>query len=192
MYCWKRVLTAHERAVLEEVTAARASALSEHGSPEQQAQAEAPLVAALRHLLAVVENYPELKASSHFLKLQDELSNTEDRIQAARRFYNANVRDSVVVRVSAIVDPPGTVVLSPDTGPLHMAVALDTPVIGLMGYNNPKRIGPYRKFLDLMVDAYGDPGEDYPISPAHREDRMPRIQVSDVIDRVRLWRERYR
>lgn len=83
-------------------------------------------------------------------------------------------------------------VISPDTGPLHMAVALDTPVIGLMGYNNPKRIGPYRQFLDLMVDAYGDPGEDYPISPAHREDRMPRIQVSDVVDRVRLWRERYR
>ena len=84
---------AHERSVLEEVTAARASAQSEQGSPEQQAQAEAPLVAALRHLFAVIENYPELKASSHFLKLQDELSNTEDRIQAARRFYNANVRD---------------------------------------------------------------------------------------------------
>ena len=84
---------AHERAVLEEVTRARATAQAEHGSPGEQAQAEGPLVAALRHLFAVVENYPELKASAHFLKLQEELANTEDRIQAARRFYNANVRD---------------------------------------------------------------------------------------------------
>jgi len=84
---------AHERAVLEEVTKARSRAVAEHGSPEEQAAAEGPLVAALRHLFAVVENYPELKASSHFRQLQDELVNTEDRIQAARRFYNANVRD---------------------------------------------------------------------------------------------------
>lgn len=83
-------------------------------------------------------------------------------------------------------------VISPDTGPLHMAVALDTPVIGLMGYNNPKRIGPYRKYQDLMLDAYGDPGEKYPISPEHREDRMRRIQVADVVDRVRVWEARYR
>ena len=84
---------AHEKAVLEEVTRARATAQAEHGSPGEQAEAEGPLVAALRHLFAVVENYPELKASAHFLKLQEELANTEDRIQAARRFYNANVRD---------------------------------------------------------------------------------------------------
>ena len=83
-------------------------------------------------------------------------------------------------------------VISPDTGPLHMAVALDRPVIGLMGYNNPKRIGPYRKYHDLMIDVYGDPGENYPISPEHREDRMQRIQVADVVDRVRLWATRYR
>ena len=54
-------------------------------------------------------------------------------------------------------------VLSPDTGPLHMAVALERPVISLMGYTNPKRTGPYRRFHDLIVDAYGDPGENYPI-----------------------------
>jgi heptosyltransferase I len=82
-------------------------------------------------------------------------------------------------------------VISPDTGPLHMSVALDTPVIGLMAYNNPKRIGPYRKFRDLMLDAYGDLGEDYPISMEHRENRMQRIQVADVVDRVRLWQARY-
>ena len=84
---------AHERALFEEVTKARARAVAEHGSPEEQAAAEGPLVGALRHLFAVVENYPELKASAHFQQLQDELVNTEDRIQAARRFYNANVRD---------------------------------------------------------------------------------------------------
>ncbi|MGQ0712236.1 MAG: glycosyltransferase family 9 protein [Gemmatimonadaceae bacterium] len=82
-------------------------------------------------------------------------------------------------------------VISPDTGPLHMSVALETPVIGLMGYNNPKRIGPYRKYRDLMLDAYGDPGENYPISMEHRENRMQRIQVADVVDRVRLWKARY-
>jgi heptosyltransferase I len=82
-------------------------------------------------------------------------------------------------------------VISPDTGPMHMAVALDTPVIGLMGYNNPRRVGPYRKFRDLMLDAYGDPGEDYPISMEHRSNRMQRIQVADVVDRVRLWQARY-
>lgn len=84
---------AHERAVLEAVTNARTAAVAATGPPEQQAAAEAPLVSGLRQLLAVAESYPELKASSNFLALQDELSLTEDRIQAARRFYNANVAD---------------------------------------------------------------------------------------------------
>lgn len=84
---------AHERAVLEEVTEARARAVSTEGSPEEQAAAERPLVTGIRHLFAVAEGYPELKASSHFLQLQRELANTEDRIQAARRFFNANVAD---------------------------------------------------------------------------------------------------
>lgn len=83
-------------------------------------------------------------------------------------------------------------VVSLDTGPLHMAVALDRPVISLMGYNNPKRVGPYRRFHDLLVDAYGDPGEDYPISIAHRLDRMPRITVRDVLEKVERWSQRYR
>ena len=82
-------------------------------------------------------------------------------------------------------------VISLDTAPLHMAVALDRPVIALSGAWNPKRTGPYRRFHDLLVDAYGDPGEDYPISPARRRDRMPRIQVDDVLRRVDIWKERY-
>ena len=82
-------------------------------------------------------------------------------------------------------------VLSPDTGPLHMAVALDRPVVSLIGYTNPKRTGPYRRFHDLIVDAYGDPGEDYPLSMENRPGRMPRITVRDVLDRVERWRAVY-
>jgi heptosyltransferase I len=82
-------------------------------------------------------------------------------------------------------------VLSLDTGPLHMTVALDRPVIALMGYSNPKRVGPYRKFKDLVIDVYGEPGEDYPITMENHPDRMSRITVKDVLDKVELWRSRY-
>ncbi len=82
----------HERELFEEVARTRAAAAGTTGSPAQQAAAEGPLVAALGKLFAVAENYPELKANQNFLELQGELSNTEDRIQAARRFYNANVQ----------------------------------------------------------------------------------------------------
>lgn len=83
----------HEREVFENVTRARAAAAAATGSPAQQAAAEGPFVAALRQLFAVAENYPQLRANENFLALQQELSNTEDRLQTARRFYNANVRD---------------------------------------------------------------------------------------------------
>lgn len=83
----------HEREVLERVTAARNTAAANNGSPMAQAKDENVLVGSLRQLFAVVEGYPTLKASEHFLELQRELANTEDRIQRARRFYNANVRD---------------------------------------------------------------------------------------------------
>jgi LemA protein len=83
----------HERATLEEVITARRGAVAATGSPASQAGAENVLVDALRHLMALAEAYPELKANQGFLDLQAELVRTEDRIQAARRFYNANVRD---------------------------------------------------------------------------------------------------
>ena len=82
-------------------------------------------------------------------------------------------------------------VLSPDTGPLHITVALDRPVVSLIGYSNPKRVGPYRKFGDLMIDAYGDPGEEYPITMENRQDRMHRITVQDVLEKVQKWRADY-
>ena len=84
---------AHERETLQLVVDARNRALASTGSPESQARDENVLVGAIRHLFALSERYPDLKASANFLKLQEELVNTEDRIQAARRFYNANVRD---------------------------------------------------------------------------------------------------
>lgn len=83
----------YERSVLQAVTEARAKAVASTGSPASQAVDENNLIASLRNLFGVVENYPDLKASGQFLKLQSELVNTEDRIQASRRFYNGNVRD---------------------------------------------------------------------------------------------------
>lgn len=82
----------HERELFEKVTQARAQAMSAQG-PEQKAQAENMLAGTLKSLFAVSENYPELKANQNFLELQKELSDTENKIQASRRFYNGNVRD---------------------------------------------------------------------------------------------------
>ncbi len=82
-------------------------------------------------------------------------------------------------------------VLSPDTGPLHMSVALGRPVVSLIGYSNPRRVGPYRRFRDLVIDAYGDPGEDYPATMESRPGRMARITVRDVLDKVEHWRSHY-
>jgi heptosyltransferase I len=93
-------------------------------------------------------------------------------------------------KLVSIIDA-SSLVLSPDTGPLHISVALDRPVISLMGYTNPKRTGPYRRFHDLIIDAYGDPGENYPISMENRPDRMKRIETEDVLEKVQLWRDRY-
>ena len=83
-------------------------------------------------------------------------------------------------------------VLAPDTGPLHMAVALRRPVISLIGYSDPRRTGPYRKFHDLIIDAYHDPGESGPVTMETRSNRMERIQVSDVAERLSVWSQRYR
>ena len=83
----------YENSVLLSVTEARAKAVASTGSPATQAIDENNLVMSLRQLFGVVEKYPDLKASQQFLNLQSELTNTEDRIQAARRFFNGNVRD---------------------------------------------------------------------------------------------------
>ena len=84
--------TTHEREVFEKVTQARAQAISAK-TPNEQAQAENMLSDTLKSLFAVSEAYPDLKANQNFLELQKELTDTEDKIQASRRFYNGNVRD---------------------------------------------------------------------------------------------------
>jgi len=83
---------AHESGVFEKVTEARANALNAQGVKETAA-AENQFEGALKSLFAVAENYPQLKANENFLQLQQELVDTEDKIQAARRFYNSGVRD---------------------------------------------------------------------------------------------------
>lgn len=82
----------HERELFEKVSAARSAAMGASGVAEK-GQAENALAGTLKSLFAVAEAYPDLKANQNFLKLQDELSDTENKIQAARRFYNGNVRD---------------------------------------------------------------------------------------------------
>lgn len=82
-------------------------------------------------------------------------------------------------------------VVSPDTGPLHMARAIGTPVVGLYGRTNPRRAGPYDAFRDLIVDGYaGFPGEDYPPSRSYREG-MGRISPEMVLEKVDLGLARY-
>jgi LemA protein len=83
---------AHERETLQAVTNARAAAMTPGSSPAQQAQQENVLTQALGRLFAVAEAYPDLKANQNFLQLQRDLTDTEDRVAASRRFYNANVR----------------------------------------------------------------------------------------------------
>jgi len=87
----------HESATLEKVIAARNSAMQTHDSSsaslEQKMQAESALAGSLKSIFALSESYPDLKANQNFMKLQDELSDTENKIQASRRFFNGNVRE---------------------------------------------------------------------------------------------------
>lgn len=83
-------------------------------------------------------------------------------------------------------------VIAPDTGPLHIARALEVPVIGLYGHTNPWRVGPYRKYHDLWIDAYTDPGDrPDPSNARAKNDRMGTITAADVLERVERARGRY-
>lgn len=82
---------AHESGTFERVIQARNAAMANHGSPAEKAQSENMLSGTLKSLFALSENYPQLKANENFMKLQFELTDTEDRIKASRRFYNTNV-----------------------------------------------------------------------------------------------------
>lgn len=122
-----RGYAAHERGVLENVTRARTQAMGAH-TPQEHAQAENMLTNTLKTLFAVAENYPDLKANANFLDLQRELADTENKIQAARRFYNTNVRDFNTMLQSF---------------PANM-------VAGMMGFSS-------REFFDLQEEAAREP-----------------------------------
>jgi LemA protein len=91
---------AHEKDVFESITNARAAAVANTGDPARQSGDEQRLVTQLGKIFVVAEAYPDLKADRNFLDLQEELSNTEDRIAASRRFYNGNVRELNTLRES--------------------------------------------------------------------------------------------
>jgi heptosyltransferase I len=120
-----------------------------------------------------------------------------DRELAAERAIMRRVRSRPVSALGSGVRPlvsildGSALVLSPDTGPLHMAVALQRPVISLIGYTDPRRTGPYGRFQDLIIDAFHDPGEAGPVTVERRRGRMSRIGVSDVLEKVELWRSTY-
>ncbi len=82
--------------------------------------------------------------------------------------------------------------VAPDTGPLHVAHALGVPVVGLFGHTNPWRVGPWRRFRELVVDRYTDP-DDAPDPSAYlpKDHRMEAITVEDVLEKVELARCRH-
>ena len=100
-------------------------------------------------------------------------------------------------RLVSVLDGSALVVAL-DSAPLHISVALDRPVIALMGSTDPNRTGPYRRFRDLVVDAFHDPGErasfegEPVVTTRKRPGRMPRITVDEVAEKVELWSQLYR
>ncbi len=107
-----------------------------------------------------------------------------DRIRALTREPPVDALGDDVRRLVWLLEG-SRLVVSPDTGPLHLARALGTPVVGLYGYTNPRRYAPYRRFEDLIVDGYARyEGEPYRADAGYREDGMARVRVEDVIERV--------
>lgn len=115
---------------------------------------------------------------------------TEQAIARVAKHRPASTLGVPLRDLVAILDGSALVV-SVNSAPLHMAVALDRPVISLLAHYNPKRTGPYRRFQDLVIDAYGEPGEDYPITIELRKGGMDRITVDDVLQKVELWKRAY-
>lgn len=109
-----------------------------------------------------------------------------DRILARTRGRSVGALADGVRRLIWLLEG-SDLAISPDSGPLHIAHALGTPVVGLYGHTNPLRTGPYARFRDLVVDRYWDPGEEPTAAAASsREGRMERIRVEDVLEKVEL------
>jgi heptosyltransferase I len=115
----------------------------------------------------------------------------ERKLREAARHQPVSALGSGLRNLVGILDA-AEVVLALDSAPLHVAVALGRPVVSLVAVSDPRRTGPYRRFHDLVVDAYHDPGERRPVSMERRRGRMPRITVEDVLNKVELWDARYR
>ena len=115
---------------------------------------------------------------------------TEMAIMERARLKPYTALNSGLRRLVAILDA-SALVISLDTGPLHMAVALARPVISLLGFSNPLRTGPYRASQELIVNAYGDMWNGSRLATDRRMDRLQTIGVSDVLEKVALWKERY-
>ncbi len=122
----------------------------------------------------------------------DRERNAERIILERTRHKPHSALNSGLRKLVSVIDA-SALVLAPDTGPLHITVALDRPVVSLMGFTDPLRSGPYRKFRDLMIDAFHDPDEKPEGATRHnRPDRMHRITVEHVAEKIALWNERYR
>lgn len=115
---------------------------------------------------------------------------TERVILELTRHKPLSALNSGLRRLVSILDA-SALVISLDTGPLHMAVALERPVISLLGFSNPLRTGPYHAYQDLVVNAYGNEWNGARLATDRRMDRMATIRVSDVLEKVAIWKERY-
>jgi len=114
-----------------------------------------------------------------------------ERVMLERtRHKPVSALDSGLRRLVSILDA-SALVISLDTGPLHMAVALERPVISLLGFSNPLRTGPYRAYQELVVNAYGNEWNGAHLATDRRIDRMATIRVADVLEKVGIWKERY-
>jgi heptosyltransferase I len=113
-----------------------------------------------------------------------------DQVMRATRARVVDALGDDLRRLAWILEG-SALLISPDTGPLHIGRALETPSVGLFGYTNPKRTGPYRAFEDLVVDGYAAyPGEEYPVTHRYR-DGMKRVTVDAVLEKVDLAMQRY-
>lgn len=115
---------------------------------------------------------------------------TETVIMQRTRHKPVSVLNSGLRKLVSILDA-SALVISLDTGPLHMAVALDRPVISLLGFSNPMRTGPYRASQELIINAYGNMWDGSRLATDRRDDRMQAITVADVLAKVELWKKRY-
>ena len=169
-----RGYAAHERNTLEQITALRNQARSlagqAHGEPTQQRAAiESELGQAVSNLLVSVEAYPDLKSNTNFLELQRELTDTEDRIAAARRFYNANVRD-YNTRIESV---PSNIIANVAKFEKATYFEVNDPMV---------RQAPDVNFGEISQRPAGEPQREPAIEPRRQEDpvQAPQFEAPEL------------